>query len=187
MKYLDRGIVEPHIDELSQRLRQGDESGLTEVYATHGPVTRSYIARFVPTSEVDDVLQQTFIEVWRARERIDAGRPLIAFILGVARKRSIDFLRKRRHDVVDLSQVRELVGTHGDDLLDQMVWTSEVQRGLASLPDEQRAVIEMAYFKDLTQTEIAHYLDVPLGTVKARMARGLTRLAERIEQKELML
>jgi len=184
-----RGIESPEssVDELTRRLVGGDEAALTEVYSTHGPSTRAYVARFVPDSEVDDVVQQTFIEVWRSRERIDAQRPLIAFILGVARKRSIDFLRKRRHDVVDVSQVRELVGDHGDQLLNQMVWASEVQRGLAGLPEEQREVIVLAYFEDLTQTEIARRLDLPLGTVKARMARGLARLADRIEQEELRL
>lgn len=187
VEYYGIDVEAPLVDELAQRLRRGDESGLTAIYTTHGPSTRSYISRFVPASDVDDVLQQTFIEVWRSRERIDANRPLIAFILGVARKRSIDFLRQRRHDVVDVSQVRELVGATGDELLNQMVWASEVQRGLDSLPEEQRAVIVMAYFEDLTQTEIARRLDVPLGTVKARMARGLLRLAQRIEQEELML
>ena len=126
------------------------------------------------------------IEVWRSRERIDDARPLIAFILGVARKRSIDFLRKRRHDVVDVSQIRELVGRDGDDLVNQMVWASEVQRGLDTLPEDQRTVIVLAYFEDLTQAEISRRLNVPLGTVKARMARGLARLAQRIEQEELL-
>ena len=159
---------------------------MTEVYATHGPSVKAYVARFVPTDEVDDVMQQTFIEVWRSRDRIDASRPLIAFILDVARKRSIDFLRKRRHNVVDVSQIRELVGHDGDDVVNQMAWASEVRRGLDTLPEDQRTVIVLAYFEDLTQVEISRRLDVPLGTVKARMARGLARLAQRIEQEELL-
>lgn len=179
-------VAAPLVDELSRRLGKGDESALAEVYAIHGLSVRSYVARFVPRDEVDDVTQQTFIEVWRSRERIDDARPLIAFILGVARKRSIDFLRKRRHDVVDVSQIRELVGRDGDDLVNQMVWASEVQRGLDTLPEDQRTVIVLAYFEDLTQAEISRRLNVPLGTVKARMARGLARLAQRIEQEELL-
>ncbi len=184
---IDIEVTTSPVDELSLRLARGDESALNEAYAAHGPSVRSYVLRFVPDSEADDVLQQTFIEVWRSRERLDAKRPLIAFLLGVARKRSIDHLRKRRHDVVDVAQIRELVGSDGDAVINQMVWASEVRRGLDSLPEEQRAVIVLAYFDDLTQVEIARRLDLPLGTVKARMARGLARLAERIEQEELML
>jgi RNA polymerase sigma-70 factor (ECF subfamily) len=67
-----------------------------------------------------------------------------------------------------------------------MVWASEVQRGLDTLPEDQRTVIVLAYFEDLTQAEISRRLNVPLGTVKARMARGLARLAQRIEQEELL-
>jgi RNA polymerase sigma-70 factor (ECF subfamily) len=187
VEYYGIDVATSQVDDQTRRLRLGDESALSAVYSTHGPSVRSYVSRFVPAGDVDDVVQQTFIEVWRARERIDVTRPLVAFILGVARKRSIDLLRKRRHDVVDVSQVRELVGRDGDELLNQMVWASEVQRGLAGLPEEQRTVIVLAYFEDLTQTEIARRLEIPLGTVKARMARGLARLAERIEQEELML
>jgi RNA polymerase sigma-70 factor (ECF subfamily) len=180
-------VAAPRVDDLSRRLSLGDESALSEVYATHGPSVRAYVSRFVPDSEIDDVTQQTFIELWRSRERLDSSRPLIAFLLGVARKRSIDQLRKRRHDVVDVSQLRELVGRDGDELVNQLVWASEVRRGLDSLPQDQRTVIVMAYFEDLTQVEISRRLDVPLGTVKARMSRGLARLAQRIEQEELML
>ena len=187
MDNIDYGVSTSGVDALSARLSLGDESALNEAYATHGPSVRSYVRRFVADSEADDVVQQTFIEVWRARERLDPQRPLIAFLLGVARNRSIDHLRKRRHDVVDVSQIRELVGSDGDDVRNQMVWASEVRRGLDSLPEEQRTVIVLAYFEDLTQVEIARRLDVPLGTVKARMARGLARLGERIEQEELML
>ncbi len=187
VEYYGIDVATSQVDEQTRRLRLGDESALSAIYSSHGPSVRSYVSRFVPAADVDDVVQQTFIEVWRARERIDVTRPLVAFILGVARKRSIDLLRKRRHDVVDVSQVRELVGRDGDELLNQMVWASEVQRGLAGLPEEQRTVIVLAYFEDLTQTEIARRLEIPLGTVKARMARGLARLAERIEQEELML
>ncbi len=187
VEYSENNVVNAASDDLSRRLRRDDESALNAVYELHGPSTRAYISRFVPDSEVDDVLQQTFIELWRSRHRLDAARPLIAFILDVARKRSIDFLRRRRHDVVDVTQVRELVGQQGDELLTRLVWASEVQVGLASLPEEQRAVIVLSYFEDLTQAEIATRLDIPLGTVKARMARGLARLAQRIEEKELML
>ena len=187
VEYRERHPDESAVDEVTRRLRDGDETALSTAYATHGQSVRSYVSRFVPTSEVDDLVQQTFIEVWRSRQRIDPQRPLIAFVLGVARKRSIDFLRKRRHDVVDVTQVRELVGQQGDELLQQTVWASEVHRGLATLPEDQRVVVTLAYFEDLTQSQIAQRLGVPLGTVKARMARGLARLAEQIEQEELML
>ena len=168
--------------ELVGRLRRGDERAIEECYRQHGPLVRRYVGRFVPRDEIEDVVQKVFFEVWRSRERLDPERSLVAFALGIARKRSIDHLRRRRNVVVDVSELRELVGASGDDLVDRLTQASEVRRGLATLVDEQRQTLELAFFEDLTQREIAARLDIPIGTVKARMARGLKKMAERIER-----
>ena len=163
-------------------LRRGDERAIERCYREHGPLVRAYVGRFVPRDEIEDVVQRVFFEVWRSRDRIDPERSLVAFILSIARKRSIDYLRRRRNTVVDVSTVRELVGTTGDELVDRLTRASEVRRGLATLVSEQRETLELAFFEDLTQREIAERLGVPIGTVKARMARGLKKMAERIEK-----
>ena len=179
---VDAGTADP----LVERLRAGDERALEECYRAHGPLVRSYVGRFVPRDDCEDVVQRTFFEVWRSRERIDPHRSLVAFILGVARKRSIDQLRRQKNVIVDVSQLRELVGDDGEDLVERLAWASELRRGLETLVSDQREVLELAYFEDLDpQREIAERLGVPLGTVKARMARGMQRLAQRIEEGEL--
>lgn len=167
------------------RLRDGDERALEHAYREHGPAVRGYVRRFVPADEADDVTQQTFIELWRSRDRIDPSRPLVGFILDIARKRSIDHLRRRRHDVVSVDSLRELAGTNGDDVIDRIVWASEVERALSNLAPEQREALVLSYFGDLTQREIAQRLGVPVGTVKARMARGMQRMASMIDQGEV--
>ena len=173
------------VTEDAERLRLGDERALERIYREYGPAVRGYVSRFVPADEIDDVVQQTFIELWRSHGRVDATRPLIGFILGIARKRSIDHLRRRRHSVVNVDQLRSLVGNHGDELINRLVWSSEVRRGLNALSDDQREVLTLAYFEDLTQSEIATRLGVPLGTIKARMARGMARMATMIEDGEV--
>ncbi len=164
------------------RLRRGDERAIEQCYSEHGPLVRSYVGRFVARDEVEDVVQKVFFEVWRSRERLDPKRSLVAFTLSVARKRSIDQLRQRRTTVVDVNEIRELIGSNGDDLIERLTRASEVRRGLDALVEEQRQTIELAFFEDLTQKEIAERLGIPLGTVKARMARGLKKMAERIEK-----
>ena len=109
----------------------------------------------------------------------------MGFILGIARKRSIDHLRRRR-GVVEVRDVGDLVGEDGDDLIDRLTWASEVRGALNSLGADQREALELSYFGDLTQKEIADRLGVPIGTVKARMARGMRRLAERIEKGDVL-
>ena len=171
---------------LVSRLRHGDQRALEECYRQHGPLVRGYVRRFVRQDDAEDVVQKVFFEVWRSRERIDPERGIVGFILGIARKRSIDHLRRQKNVVVDVKDLRELAGEDGNELIDRLTWASEVRRGLDSLGADQREALELAYFADLTQKEIADRLGVPIGTVKARMARGMQRLAERIEKGELI-
>ena len=102
-------------------------------------------------------------------------------MLGIARKRAIDHLRKRRDIVVPMEAMREIAGEDGRETTDRLLWADEVRVALDQLPDPQQQVIEMAYFDGYTQSEIALALDVPLGTVKTRTSRGLHRLAGLLE------
>jgi RNA polymerase sigma factor (sigma-70 family) len=77
---------------------------------------------------------------------------------------------------VPIELVRDLAGADGREDADNLVWAREVRRGLDRLPAEQREVLELAYFGGRTQVEIASQLGLPLGTVKARMFRGLRRM-----------
>ena len=163
------------------RLARGDESALEESYRVYGPMVRGYLRRFVPVDEVDDLLQIVFLEVWRSRDRVDAGRPFEAWLFGIARKRAIDHLRRHQHEVVSVDTIRELSGEDGDRIVDRMAWAAEVRAALTRLSVDQQEVIEMSYFGDLTQQQIAATLGVPIGTVKARMARGMRRLAAHLD------
>jgi len=175
-------LTAPPIQVTARDLHDGDTAVFDAAYRTHGPSVRAYVSRFVPQDEADDLTQQTFLELWRVRDRVDPTLPLIGFLLGIARRRSIDHLRRRRFDLVDMSTLQELSGSTGDALVDRLVYVSEIEQGLASLNEEQREVLVLSYFGELTQREIAEHLDLPLGTVKARMARGMAKLAERLNQ-----
>ncbi|HSK35647.1 MAG TPA: sigma-70 family RNA polymerase sigma factor [Actinomycetota bacterium] len=162
---------------LGTRLAAGEEGAINEVYAVLGPMVLGYLRRFVARDEAEDVLQRVFYEVWRNRDRYDPTRSLEAWVLGIARKRAIDLLRRRHANVVPIEELRDIAGDDGRELAERYARASEVRSALETLPREQREVLTLAYFGDLTQTEIAHRLGVPLGTVKARTFRGLRRLA----------
>ena len=176
----DQG-VEPAADDLALRLNRGQPEALEECYRTLGPLVVSYLGRLVPAADIEDVLQRVFYEVWRVHERYDPRLPLRAWVLGIARKRAIDHLRRRRDVVVPLDSVRDLTGEDGRETADRLVWADEVRTALDQLPGPQRRVIELAYFDGCTQREIASALNVPLGTVKTRTSRGLQRLAALLE------
>jgi RNA polymerase sigma-70 factor (ECF subfamily) len=165
-------------DSIASRLAQADGDALEEGYRIYGPSVRAYLRHFLRADDVDDTLQVVFLELWRSRHRIDPDRPFEAWLFGIARKRAIDHLRRSAYDVVPVEAVRELVGPEGEDFAERVAWSAELQSVLAKLPDEQKEAIELSYFAGLTQVEIAAQLDVPIGTVKARMARGMRRLTE---------
>jgi RNA polymerase sigma-70 factor (ECF subfamily) len=167
------------------RLAQGDEHALEECYRLYGPMVRRYLRHFVPSDEADDLLQIVFLEVWRCRDRLDASRPFEAWLFGIARKRAIDQLRRRHHEVVSVDAIRELSGDDGDDFVERLAWAAEVRSALTQLSVDQQEVIELSYFGDLTQQQIAGKLDIPIGTVKARVARGMRRLAALVDGGEL--
>ena len=157
-----------------RRPARGDRGDLCRLGAT----VRSYLQHLVGHDDADDILQRVFYEVWRHNTRYDPSRSLTAWVLGIARKRAIDHLRRRRNLAVALNDLDDVAGDDGRELAERYARAHEVRAALTRLPDEQREVLVLAYFGRFTQPEIAAHLDVPLGTVKARACRGLRRLAE---------
>jgi RNA polymerase sigma factor (sigma-70 family) len=173
--------VDHALEDIGARLNMGQPDALEDTYRTLGPLVMSYLSRYVPHADIEDVMQRVFYEVWRAHDRYDPTRPLRGWVLGIARKRAIDHLRKRRDVVVPMEAMREVVGEDGREIVERLVWADEVRVALDQLPDPQQQVIELAYYDGYTQHEIALALDIPLGTVKTRTARGLQRLAGLLE------
>ncbi|GGO61105.1 RNA polymerase sigma factor [Nonomuraea cavernae] len=150
---------------------------VSEIYRTHAPSVRTYLRRFVPSQDVDDMLQVVFTEAWRSRDRYDPGRSPRAWLLGIAHKRAVDHLRRRRPHTVPLDDAAEPAGDDGRTGATTLAERDRLHRALAELPVAQREAIVLAYYAGLSQREIAERLSIPLGTVKARTSRGLHRLA----------
>jgi RNA polymerase sigma-70 factor (ECF subfamily) len=143
-----------------------------------GTTVLSYLQRLVGRDDAEDVLQTVFYEVWRHHGRYDPSRSLAGWVLGIARNRAIDHLRRRRNTAVALETLADLTGADGRELAERYARAHDVRNALIRLPEEQREVVVLAYFGGYTQSEISRRLDLPLGTVKARAFRGLRRLAK---------
>jgi RNA polymerase sigma-70 factor (ECF subfamily) len=159
------------------RLAQGDDEALAECYRVYTGLVTGYLRKLVPPQDVEDIRQVVFSEVWRSARRYDPTRSLEAWLLGIARKRAIDHLRVRTLTTVPLDAVPEPSHDDGRDIAETVGHRDQLTRALAVLPAPQREAIELAYYADLTQREIADHLHIPLGTVKARTSRGLHRLS----------
>ena len=126
-------------------------------------------------------MQETFIQVWKQAASYDAGRggPM-AWVVTIARSRAIDRLRTRAavdRAEAQLEEIDPPQPTPPAEAVEQRQMRERVKSALAALPEEQRSVLELAYFQGLTQSEIAIRLGNPLGTVKTRVRLGLARLA----------
>jgi len=164
-------------EAIGLRISRLEAGALEEAYLAYSEAVRSYVTRFVGPSDADDVVQRTFLDVWRHSSSYDPTQRFTGWLFTIARRRAIDYLRSRRNDVVNVDQARHLVGEDGRETAQRYADAADVRAAVTRLPEHERRVIELAYFAELTQAEIAAVLGVPLGTVKARASRGTRRLA----------
>jgi RNA polymerase sigma-70 factor (ECF subfamily) len=156
-----------------ERFRQGDETAIKAVYERYsGPVFAVALSILGDRELAADATQQTFLKAWRAASTYDADREFSPWIYAIARRTSIDLYRReiRSRPLVEQEVIVLPPGL-------ETVWeTFEVRLALEQLPDEEREVMRLSHVVGLTHAEIAHHLDVPLGTVKSRSHRAHRRL-----------
>jgi RNA polymerase sigma-70 factor (ECF subfamily) len=156
-------------------LRSGDPQGLEAVHAQCGSAVFSYLRHVLrDRAAAEDVFQQVFTEIWRRGSQYDPSRgSLSTWALTIARSRAVDELRRRRPEPLDPADLPEAPAPAPQDAaLDR--W--RMVNLLARLPAEERELLRLRFYGELSQTEIAQRTGLPLGTIKSRMVRGLERL-----------
>ena len=148
------------------------------------PILRLHLHRYLSGSDIDDTLQIVFLEAWRRQSHYDSDRPLTPWLLTIARRRAIDHLRRRHDHVLIGDAVPNVAGSDGREFAERLAGADAMRRLLAQLPAAQSQVLVLAYYRHLSQTEIATTLATPLGTIKTRTSRGLRRLRELMTESE---
>ncbi len=160
---------------LEDRLVIGDESVLRDIFDEYGPLVFG-IARKLVGAEAEDLVQQVFLAAWRGRDRFDPSKGnLAAWLSGITRFKAIDHLRAmNRRPSTPSGEMEDF--DHVEPVVDQVVDRMILASALKSLPAARREVVELGFFGQLSHPEIADQLDLPLGTVKSHMRRGLEAL-----------
>ena len=169
-------------EQLMAGIQNHKQEALAELYRRHTPLLRSVTGRVLNNEhDVDEVVQETFFEIWRRAESYSEQKgKALGWIVTLARRRAIDKSRRRQAYSRAEERLRcetqhepEAVATHysgGDD-------TYEIfEHVLAKLPDAQRQALHLAFYRSMSQREIAALTGTPLGTVKTRIELGLQKV-----------
>ena len=178
--------------ELLRRTALGDDNCLRELHQRYSRVLHATAFRVLNNvRDAEEVVQEAFVQIWEKASVYDVrrGKPL-TWAMTLTRNKAIDRLRRvqRRHRLQDEmeqeAQIWDRVSEHNSS--DEVVsheTQAMVRSAVIQLSDAQRKAIELAFFGGLTQHEIAQQLDEPLGTVKARIRRGMIKLRQIIAPK----
>jgi RNA polymerase sigma-70 factor (ECF subfamily) len=174
--------------KLLGKIAGGDRAAFAEFYDLHSTLMFSVACGILhDIAEAEDVLQDAFVQIWEKAAQYDPalGKPS-SWAVTLVRNKAIDRIRasqRRVHlaeDVVLENALKGVDGTFNETVFGHEKATM-VHSAILDLPADQRRAIELAYFSGLTQHEIAEKLKEPLGTIKARIRRGLLKLRDQLE------
>ena len=181
----DRSEAEPRLEtdaDLLVRVAERDRVAFEELYARYVRTMFGLaLRRLRDRQQAEDVVQETFAAMWRSAASFRPERgPAAPWLYAVARNAIVDRLRARPEPVSEVPETASSEPGPADRAETSFVsW--RVHRALEELPEKEREVVELAYWSGLSQSEVADYLNIPLGTVKTRTRSALSRLADLLE------
>jgi len=174
-------ITEASDAQLVTLVAKYDEVALAEVYRRHGGAVFGLARRVLNNAtEAEDVTQEVFVRLWKQPERFDPSRgSLRSYLLTQSHARAVDAIRSlnaRRAREVNDAQRTARAGYDVQLEMRDLTLSDQLARALGELPEEERRVIELAYFQGLTYVMVAEVTGQPEGTVKSRIRNGMRRM-----------
>ncbi len=179
--------------ELHRRLSAGDKTAFDELYRRYSAAAYGLAYRLTAQQLLaQDVVHDAFLALWRAPEAYDPARgPFRTFFLSLVHHRAVDTVRREERLRARTERAANLEPVHDEDVAEAVtedaflgVRRKEVREALADLPQDQRQVLEMAYFQGKTQVQISEEIGIPLGTVKTRTLAAMRKLRRALEDHE---
>lgn len=169
-------------EELMGRVAEEDEQALSELYDRYSRVVYATGLRLLgDASLAEELVQDAFTNVWRGAASFDAHRASFAtWLYRLTRNRAVDLNRRRRARPLSIGE-EPLRNVAGGPEPEASVDLWDVAQALSRISDDHREVLNLAYFKGLSQREISRCTGVPLGTIKSRTATALKQLRQVME------
>ncbi len=171
--------------ELMLKVRSGDEDAFRGLFARYSPNAKALAMRVVKRSHLaEEIVQEVFLALWKDPQSYDANRGSVkTWLMGMVHHRAVDLVRREESQRRRAQEAGRKVVEIEDDPAEQIVIAlgapeerRAVREALATIPEEQRDVLEMMYFDGLSQSQVADKTGLPLGTVKSRTLLGMRRL-----------
>ena len=185
----DAAYDRDQLDRLVQATARKDRQAFAELFAFYAPRVKAYLLRLnASDSLAEELSQEVMLTVWRKAEQFDSSQASAStWIFRIARNRRID--AARRDNKPELSPDEPALLPSEPEAPDQATHasfrTSRIQDAMATLPEEQITLLQMAFFDGLSHREIADQLDVPLGTVKSRLRLAFDKMRKLLDQNDL--
>src|ERR687888_1219157 len=191
--------VAPHLEpgapsdvELMQAIQAEDPDALSQLYDRYNGILKALILRVIHNeAEADDLLQEIFMEIWNQAKNFSSqkGKPL-GWMVTLARRRAIDGLRKKqayaRAGERLQSETEQQPDAWVNNATEEEIVLSDtrvlIRKVIRSLPPAQQQAIDLAFFKGMSQREIAAKTNTPLGTVKTRLELGLKKIYDGLKE-----
>jgi RNA polymerase sigma-70 factor (ECF subfamily) len=162
-------------DELVASMGGGDDLAPRELFSRHAPSLASRLRVVLPSADVEDVLQETFVAAWRGARRYRTEGRAGGWLWGIARRQAALLLRRRGQAGLSLPDPDALIWKDAVDLASATAWNVDLQVAIAALGppgSPEREVWELLYLDERSVAEIAELVGVPEGTVKSRSHRA---------------
>ncbi len=179
--------------QLLKKYSEGDEAAFREIVNRYRKSLYGFLRRFLNNQElVEDVFQETFLQLFNSRESFDYSRPLRPWLFTIGANKAKDALRKYQRTAAmpigtisepeDMS-FEEVLNTLSSDSkppyegIQKSELTDEVRKVIANMPENLREILILAYFNKFSYKQMAEILGIPMGTVKSRLHTAVGRFA----------
>jgi RNA polymerase sigma-70 factor (ECF subfamily) len=191
---MKRGVKKLTDAELLERYGQGDEAAFRELVSRYKNSLYAFLKQFLNRQDlVEDVFQETFLQLFTSRDSFDPSRPLRPWLFTIAANKAKDALRKsQRTATIPIGTLSDSEDMSFDDVLNTLssdstmpyeeVEESEtaarVAQVIANMPENLREILILAYFNRFSYKQMASVLSIPIGTVKSRLHTAVARFAK---------